>query len=211
VSPNGLTLYQQLVLAPTAVDRANLLRDEDFKFNFMAQVAGRPGVASGKGGRTVTANHRTFPALVGAGAAVTIGFLGPCGFNTPHVHPRATELNLVVQGSLMSSFIAENGVRRVDHHQRQWEMAVFPQGALHEEFNPDCGDTVFVASFGNEDPGVGAIAEELFNLPQEVLRAALGVDSINGADVDRYKPLIPANVALGVEACLKKCNIPKNK
>ena len=34
---------------------------------------------------------------------------------------------------------------------------------------------------------------------------------LKGGDVDKFRAAIPANVALGVESCLQKCNIPKNK
>ena len=61
--------------------------------------------------------------------------------------PRAAELNLIIQGLVVSSFVAENGVRRVSHRQNQWDMTVFPQEALHEEYNPDCTDAIFAASF----------------------------------------------------------------
>lgn len=208
-NPNGLTLIQQLELAPTAADRLNLLKPEDFVFNFSSKATGQPGVTTGKGGHSVRADRKTFPALIGSGSSVTVGFLGPCGFNTPHVHPRATELNLVVKGSLMTNFIAENGVHKVVNPVGLYEMAVFPQGAVHEEFNPDCTDAVFVASFASEDPGVGTIAEEFFNLDDDVIEAALKVDIIDGAELERFRSLIPANVALGVQACLDKCGIKK--
>lgn len=89
-------------------------------------------------------------------------------------------------------------------------MTVFPQGALHTEFNPDCEDAVFVAGFANEDPGVLQAAQSLFGLQDGVVKAALAVDTINGADIEAFRDAIPANVALGVEQCLAKCNIPKN-
>lgn len=85
---------------------------------------------TGERGKTVRADHSTFPALVGSGGAVTIGFLKPCGFNSPHVHPRAAELNLVVEGRLFASVTAENGANQ-NHTLNKFEMTVFPQGAIH--------------------------------------------------------------------------------
>jgi len=32
---------------------------------------------------------------------------------------------------------------------------------------------------------------------------------VNGTNLDKFKAIIPANVALGVESCLQKCNISK--
>lgn len=208
-SASGLTLFQQLVLAPNAVDRLALLEDKDFVFDF-ADNTRTAGVTKGEGGKIVRADHATFPALVGQGGAVAIGFLGPCGFNTPHVHPRAAELNLVVEGRLFASVTAENGARHLNHTLNKFEMTVFPQGAVHTEFNPDCTDAVFVASFPSEDPGVGQIAQEFFGLENEIVKGSAGGEvTVDGRDIDAFRSLIPANVAKGVDSCLAKCGISK--
>jgi hypothetical protein len=156
----------------------------------------------------VKADRDTFPALIGNGASMTVGFLGPCGFNTPHTHPRATELNIIVSGRLMGAVTLENGARHMQHELKPFSMVVFPQGALHTEWNPDCDPAVFVAAFPNEDPGVQQTAQTFFGFEDDVIRAALGGDgSVNGVDLDKFRTIIPPNVALGVESCLKKCNI----
>jgi hypothetical protein len=88
---------------------------------------------------------------------------------------------------------------------------VFPQGAIHQEFNPDCEDAVFVAGFNNADPGVEQVAQTFFNLRPDVVSATLGgVQTINGADIESFRDRIPANIALGIDACLKKCGIKRN-
>lgn len=162
------------------------------------------------GGRTVKADRLTFPALVGNGVSMTVGFLDPCGFNTPHTHPRSAEFNIVVQGELSAQFIAENGATIVEHNATQFQAIVFPQGAVHTEFNPKCEPAVFVAGFGNEDPGVQQSAQTFFGLNEDVIAAALGTDgTFAGKDIDTFKSLVPTNVALGVESCLKACNIKK--
>ena len=79
------------------------------------------------------------PALVGNGMAMTIGFLGPCGMNTPHTHPRATEFNFAVNGSLKGGFLAENGARFVLHDIPPGSAAVFPQGKLAASSCEDTG------------------------------------------------------------------------
>lgn len=204
----SLSLQQQLDLAGTAVDRLKLIPDDkDFVFDFnTTTLAG--AITTGKGGHTVKADRDTFPAIIGNGGAMTLGFLGPCGFNTPHVHPRAAEMNIVVQGRLMGSVTAENGARHMTHELKKYSMTIFPQGSLHTEFNPDCEPAVFVAAFPDEDPGVQQVAQTFFGFDDEILRAALGGDgSVNGQDLEKFRKLIPANVALGVESCLKKCNI----
>jgi len=129
------------------------------------------------------------PALIGTGSGMTMGFLGPCGFNTPHVHPRGTELNVVVVGALTVTMILENGVRAVHNNVSTYEMHAFPQGSLHQEFNPDCGEAIFVAAFNSEDFGVGQTADLFFRLNSDVIAAALGTSNlvIDGRDIDSFK------------------------
>ncbi len=204
-------LITRLMTAPTQRERVNLLNQPgDFVFDFNDVTI--PGVESaGLGGFSSSATARTFPALIGNGAAMTLGFLGPCGMNTAHVHNRATELNVVVKGRLVTNFVVENGVEPIANTMSLYQMTVFPQGAIHQEFNPDCEDTVFVAGFNNQDPGVEQVAQAFFNLNPDVITATLGgVASLNGKDLESFREYIPDNIALGIEACLNKCGIKKN-
>jgi oxalate decarboxylase/phosphoglucose isomerase-like protein (cupin superfamily) len=206
------SVFESLLLARSAVERDNLLSNDDLVYSFDTPCRNTPelGVTTGQGGKTVRADHSTFPALVGSGGSITIGFLNPCGFNTPHVHPRAAELNIVVEGRLFASVTAENGALHRNHTLNKFEMTVFPQGAIHTEFNPDCTPAVFVAAFPNEDPGVGQIAQNYFGLEDEIVLASAGGDlNIDGADIEAFRGKIPANVVMGVESCLAKCGIQK--
>jgi hypothetical protein len=206
-SSNDLSLISKLELAPTAVDRIALLSDSDFIYDFLAPPAS--AITTGKGGHTVKADRKDFPALIGTGVSMTLGFLGPCGFNTPHIHPRSSQINVVVKGRLGTEFIAENGARAISNRLEKFQMTVFPMGATHTEFNPDCDDAIFVAGFASEDPGVEQVAQTLFSLRPEVVQADLGVETVNGEDIEEFRDRLPANVALGVESCLKKCGISK--
>ncbi|KAG5976139.1 hypothetical protein E4U55_007480 [Claviceps digitariae] len=206
-------LISKLLTAATQEDRINLLdQPGDFIFDFNPGAGPRSAETRGKGGVSVAATSKTFPALISNGAAMTIGFLGPCGMNTPHVHNRATELNFVAEGRLVTNFIEENGVRTVANTLSKFQMAVFPQGAIHVEFNPDCTDAVFVAGFNSADPGVQTIAQNFFQLRPDVIKAAYGHGDqlLNGADIETFRQGIPANIALGIDACLEKCGIKRN-
>lgn len=205
-------LFESLVLARSAVERSSLLTNDDFVFSFddPCRNSNELGVVTGQGGKTVRADHSTFPALVSSGGSITVGFLDACGFNTPHVHPRAAELNIVVEGRIFASVTAENGAAHRNHTLSKFDMTVFPQGAIHTEFNPDCTPAVFVAAFPDEDPGVGQIAQNYFGLEDEIVLASAGGDlNIAGATIDQFRGKIPANVVMGVESCLAKCGIQK--
>ena len=200
-------LLQALMLAPTAVQRIELIpNDNDFVYDFNNPPEN--ATTTGKGGHTVRADRDLFPPLVHTGVSMTLGFLGPCGFNTPHVHPRSSEINVVVKGSLVAEFTLENKARTITNHLSTNQMTVFPQGAMHTEFNPDCTDALFVAGFADEDPGVQQAAQTFFGLEQDIIEAALKNDfTFEGKDVNKFRSMIPANVAMGVESCLQKCRI----
>lgn len=205
-SEPGLSLTQQLFIADTAVDRFALLPDDkQFIFDF-----NQPQANPGAGGEIVAANRKTFPALVSTGAGMAVGRINPCGMNTLHVHPRSAELQIVVQGKLVTEMVPENGVNDADGKRRvirtevgPFQMTPFYQGSVHTQFNPDCEPAVFIAAFPAEDFGTGQIADETFAFSDDVIAATFG-QSISGADIDKVRNAIPRNVALGVEECLKK-------
>jgi len=215
--PDSLT--RQLFLADTAADRFTLLpKNESFVFSFGDPAKKNLG---GKGGDLVVANRKGFPALVGAGSGMAVGFLGPCGFNTPHVHPRATELQIVVKGTVVTEMLPENGVfndpkdpksgrRVITNTLGPFQMTPFYQGSVHSQFNPTCDETIFVAAFNTEDFGAGQVAEELFSLGSDTVQAAFG-EAIDGKRVAEFKGKIPTTIAKGVGECLAKCHMKPNK
>lgn len=52
----------------------------------------------------------------------------PCGLNTPHVHPRATEFNLAVNGTLATGDFEENDEEFIMQTLKPGQATVFPQG-----------------------------------------------------------------------------------
>ncbi|KAF4984481.1 hypothetical protein FZEAL_329 [Fusarium zealandicum] len=204
-------LIAKLITAPTQVERVKLLdQPGDYVFDFKADTD--MGESEGKGGVSISATSLTMPALIGNGASMTVAFLGPCGMNTAHVHNRATELNIIVQGRLVTNFVIENGAKPIENTMDTWQMSVFPMGAIHQEFNPDCEDAVFVASFNDPDPGVNQIAQNFFSLRSDVVQSTLGgIQTLDGKDIETFREMIPDNIALGIDACLNKCGITRNK
>ncbi|CAF3480380.1 hypothetical protein SNK03_011013 [Fusarium graminearum] len=205
------SLTAQLRLADTAADFFTLLPDDkDFVFDFNKKQEN-----PGKGGELIAANRKTFPALVGTGSGMAFGRIDACGMNTLHVHPRSAELQIVTSGRLMTEMAPENGVMDKDGKRRVIRtelkanmMTPFYQGSVHTQYNPDCEPATFVASFAAEDFGTGQIADEVVALSDDVIAATFG-QSIAGEDIDKVRAAIPKSIALGVDECLKKCNIQK--
>ncbi|KAI0318174.1 RmlC-like cupin domain-containing protein [Amylostereum chailletii] len=198
-------LVGQLRQAPTEVDRLRLLSDDDLIFDFLNP--GAVGTVTGAGGHTVEASSNNFPAVVGQGVSMTIGFLGPCGMNTPHTHPRATEINFSVNTTLQAGFLEENGAAFRTVNIAAGSAAVFPKGAIHFEMNPTCEPAMFVAGFNHEDPGVNSISQRYFGLPPDIVGASLG--GVGIVEIQGLESKIPDNVVLGVDECLQRCGIQR--
>ena len=80
--------------------------------------------------------------------------------NTPHTHPRATELlYLVSNGQLETGFIEENGARFVTNTMTQGQGTIFPKGSIHFQANLGCEPLTFVAALNDEDPGASQVAQ----------------------------------------------------
>ena len=86
-------------------------------------------------------------------------FIRPCGMNSPHTHPRATEFLYVVNGQMETGFIEENGARFVVNTVSEGQGTLFPKGSIHYQINLGCEPLTFVAALNNEDPGVSQIAQ----------------------------------------------------
>jgi len=196
-----------------AADRFTIIKNagpEYLKFDF--NVAANPGggVSSGLGGQGNLANRRTFPALIGLGVAMSAGFLNPCGMNTPHIHNRATEFLMIVQGgNVRTGFILENGLTtQMSTTLDMFQGAIFPQGSIHFEFNDNCEAAVFTAAFSNEDPGLSSIANNFFSLDPNIVNADLGYPRfLDGTNIAQFESTIPKSFALGMRECLTRCGI----
>jgi len=217
-NPNA-ALIAQLKDAPTAVDRFNtLLRGPDGRL--LAGDALRQRVVfdfndnptKSAGGAVKAANINTFPILTGLDIATTVAFLGPCGINTPHTHPRATEFLTVVAGEVETGFVLENGfISEIPATLKQFQGTVFPMGSIHYQVNNNCQPATFVATLNSEDPGTSQIAQNFFALNSAVVNATLGFPAtLDGKDIDKFRASLPANLALGVDKCLAKCGIKKS-
>jgi hypothetical protein len=143
----------------------------------------------------------------------------PCGIAALHVHPRSSELFVVVSGRIYTEMTPESGVLtttangtmqqrviRAELHPSQ--MTVFPQGSYHTQINPDCTPALTLASFNSEDPGAGLTAPGLFALSDDFVVPTLG-QAFEGEDIDRIRHLLPQQAIFTVESCLKTCGIKK--
>lgn len=90
---------------------------------------------------------------------MTIGMLGPCGMSTPHTHPRATEFLYLVNGTITTGMIPENGERFIFNTVEAGSAQIFLQGSIHYRQNELCDPVLFVAALNNDDPSVASMAQ----------------------------------------------------
>ncbi|KAJ5151466.1 spherulin [Penicillium canariense] len=200
-----LSLTAQLQLVDTAVDRYLLLpKDEDFLFDF-------------KHSEFPVANRKTFPALVGYGASMSISQLAACSMSFLHLHPRATELFALTSGRVHSEMVPEGSVLDSEGNQRiiraelgPGMMTIFPAGSFHTQVNPDCEPANFTAAFTSEDFGFSLVADQTFSFSDDVIAATFG-QTIAGEDIDKVRDAIPGTIAIKVEECLSKCGKQKRQ
>ncbi|KAH7088820.1 RmlC-like cupin domain-containing protein [Paraphoma chrysanthemicola] len=217
---NALLLAQtetarEAILFPNAPNAAN------DTFQFINNTVTPP-----TGGTILLSTINNFPALGATGLSQAVGFVNPCGLNTPHWHPRANEFLTVTQGSLIGALLLENDVgfgnvvgapapvigpyTQIETTLSNYTGMLFPKGLIHWQFNPECEPAVFVAGFDIPDPGRVEAARGFFSgTPDEVLDASLGYSEfLTPAQIKALRPTLTSSFTSIVESCAKKCGIP---
>ncbi|TKA76086.1 hypothetical protein B0A55_04430 [Friedmanniomyces simplex] len=205
-------------LALSAVDRYKYiesLSDTDlyFKFDYSPAANPNPVAGIGQGGQGDLSYVDNWPVLLNTGVSMSMGFMNPCGMNTPHTHNRATELLVIVQGNnVHTSFVQESGLTTpITTTLNQYQGAVLPIGSIHYEFNDSCEPAVFVAAFSDEDPGLSRTAQNFFGEDGPIVKADLGFPAfLDHVNVPQFHSKIPKAFALGAQECLDRCGIKYN-
>ncbi|XP_021809140.1 germin-like protein subfamily 1 member 11 [Prunus avium] len=105
------------------------------------------------------------------------------GLNPPHTHPRATEILLVLEGTLYVGFVTSNADnnRLFTKVLNKGDVFVFPIGLIHFQLNVGEGNAVAQAALSSQNPGVITIANAVFGsdppINPEVLAKAFQVDN----------------------------------
>ncbi|OCT53798.1 putative spherulin [Cladophialophora carrionii] len=207
----------KLLTEDSRVDRFTEIQAEiaagnfNLKFDFNPNANPPNPAALPLGGQVDLANRKNFPLLTGLGISAAGIFFEPCGLNTPHIHPDATEFFTVVTDNTISTgFVLENGFTTEQRtNLTLFQGTAFPMGSIHWQQNLDCKPAVAIAGLNSEDPGASSIAQNfLINTSADIVDAALGfpkqIDQNNFAD---FRANIPVSLARGVEECLIRCGL----
>ncbi|ONM34475.1 Germin-like protein subfamily 2 member 1 [Zea mays] len=133
--------------------------------DFFSNALASPGSTCNALGSAVTpADVRTLPGLNTLGVSVSRIDYAPWGVNPPHVHPRATEVIFVLQGSLDVGFVA----------------ATATGGSRRPPRNSGGSPAAVLSAFDSQLPGTQPVAEALFGasppVPTDVLARSFQVD-----------------------------------
>ncbi|XP_074287549.1 putative germin-like protein 2-1 [Silene latifolia] len=136
------------------------------------------------GSHVTLVNATLFPGLNTLGVSLARVDFAPHGLNPPHIHPRGTQVQTVLEGTLYVGFVTSNLANNENKFftkvLNKGDVFVFPQGLIHFEMN--IGDTpaVSLVALSSQNPGVTTVANSVFGtkppISVDVLSKAFQLD-----------------------------------
>ncbi|XP_061363344.1 germin-like protein subfamily 1 member 13 [Gastrolobium bilobum] len=155
----------------------NLVKAEDF---FLHVNPGNTKNPLGSKVTTVTVNELVGLNTLGISLA-RIDF-APKGLNPPHIHPRGTEILIVIEGTILVGFVSSNqeNNRLFTKVLNKGDVFVFPIGLIHFQLNVGYGNAIAISGLSSQNPGLTIIANNVFGanppISPDVLTKAFQVD-----------------------------------
>jgi len=136
-----------------------LVTSDDFFFSVKEGVISNP---VGSQVTLVTVNEILGLNTLGVSLA-RIDF-APKGINPPHTHPRATEILMVLNGTLNVGFYTSNqeSSTPITKDLNEGDVFVFPIGLIHFEHNTGDGNAVAISGLSSQNPGIIHIIKDTF-------------------------------------------------
>ncbi|CAN1220200.1 Putative germin-like protein 2-1 [Linum perenne] len=155
-----------------------MVKASDFYFGGL-HVPGNTSNAVGS--RVTPVNVAQIPGLNTLGVSLARIDYAPWGINPPHTHPRATEILVVMEGTLEVGFVTSNPENcLISKVLKKGDVFVFPIGLIHFQRNVGHGNAVAVAGLSSQNPGVITIANAVFgskpDISSDILAKAFQVD-----------------------------------
>ncbi|CAI9782753.1 unnamed protein product [Fraxinus pennsylvanica] len=150
----------------------------DFSFSGLHLVG---DTSNPVGSRVTPVTVVQLPGLNTLGISMVRIDYAPMGINPPHTHPRASEILIVVEGSLEVGFITSNpDNKQITKVLQKGDVFVFPIGLVHFQRNVGKGNAVAIAALSSQNPGVITIANAVFgskpDIASDILAKAFQVD-----------------------------------
>lgn len=129
-----------------------------------------------------------FPGVNGLGISVARLDIEPGGVVPMHTHPGATELLVLVQGSIKAAFISSANKVYLKTL-KKGDIMIYPQGLLHFQVNTRGRPAIAFVSFSSPNPGLQITDFALFanNLPSVLVEKTTFLDA---AQVKKLKTVL---------------------
>ncbi|XP_050214226.1 germin-like protein subfamily 1 member 20 [Mercurialis annua] len=103
------------------------------------------------------------------------------GVNPPHIHPRATEITVVIKGILYVGFVTTTPSQLFWKVLHRGDVFVFPKSLIHFQLNIANTNAVAITALNSQNPGIIFIADALFGptggpIDPDVLAKAFQLD-----------------------------------
>uniref|UniRef100_A0ACD5X5U9 Uncharacterized protein n=1 Tax=Avena sativa TaxID=4498 RepID=A0ACD5X5U9_AVESA len=154
---------------------------EDFLFSYKLAMAGNTSTPNGSA--VTELDVAEWPDTNTLGVSMNRVDFAPGGTNPPHIHPRATEIGIVMEGELLVGIIGslDSGNKLYSKVLRAGETFLIPRGLMHFQFNVGKTQASMVVSFNSQNPGIVFVPLTVFGsnppIPTPVLTKALRVDA----------------------------------
>lgn len=137
---------------------------------------------------------------------VTVLYVPPCTWITPHWHSDTYELNLILQGQLTYSMFPANDSITLKGTVPAGSLAMSPLGVMHLLSNQECVGLAMTHIFTNSlDADFFSMWGNLQQMPKEYLRNVFPAKSKGAEDVSNLR--IPDHIHTLNQKCMKKCGI----
>ncbi|PIN05448.1 hypothetical protein CDL12_22013 [Handroanthus impetiginosus] len=171
-----------------------IVTPNDFSVSGLNQVG---NISSPVGSEITQVFVDRLPGLNTLGISLSRIDYAPYGLNPPHVHPRASEIFVVMEGTLYVGLITsspQNPNMRYELFAKilhPGDVYVYPRGLIHFQYNVGKGNAVAFAGFNSQNPGLITLANALFGseppLPSDVLAKAFQLDE----EIVKYLQSVP--------------------
>lgn len=162
--------------------------DDTSASHFATSALSKPGNMNQFQFNVTLTNTNNLPGLNTLGLAMARIDIAVNGLVPPHSHPRASEVAILLQGSLLVGFV-DTSNRLYTQRLRPGDCFVFPKGLVHFLYNTDVSKPALaVSGLSSQNPGAQVLSVAAFTskppIPDAVLQKGF---KINGQDVTRIR------------------------
>ncbi|CAI9300256.1 unnamed protein product [Lactuca saligna] len=158
--------------------------------HFTTSALSKPGntAANPLGFNVTLTNIRNLPGMNTLGLTMARVDIAGNGLVPPHTHPRASEVTILIKGSLLVGFVDTTN-RLFTQQLREGDSFVFPKGLIHFLYNLDSkASALTISGLSSQNPGAQLASSATFttkpSIPDDILKKAF---QINGQDVSRIR------------------------